>query len=213
MTRWRGVGPDPAPTGEASRKRQARRAFVGAHPFAGCALALAAVLAGAPSAFAQQVHPGEEQGLGLIGPDIPQILKDARAHPYAVPDPATCGSVTGEIAALDNILGADLDNTLVPKKKESGPDPMAAVRHFLPYGGVIRFLTGAGKKEQRLVNVALAGWERRGFLKAVARSMACPGFEPFPPAIQAAAAAPGENAAEIGPPPAPEVLPAAPPSR
>jgi len=176
---------------------------------------MVAVLAGAPSAFAQQVHPGHEEGLGLTGPDIPQILKDARAHPYAVPDPATCGTVTREIAALDNILGADLDNTLAPKKKDSGgPDPMAAVRQFIPYGGVVRFLTGAGKKEQRLVNVALAGWERRGFLKAVARSMACPGFEPFPPAIQAAAAAPGENAAEISAPPtAPEPLLAAPPSR
>jgi hypothetical protein len=170
------------------------------------ALAIAAVLAGAPSAFAQQVHPGEEQGLGLTGPDVPQILKDARAHPYAVPDPATCGSVTGEIAALDNVLGADLDNSLAPKKK-GGPDPMAAVREFLPYGGVVRFLTGAGKKEQRLVNAALAGWERRGFLKAVARSMACPGFEPLPPAVQAAAVGPGANAAETVPAPGAESPP------
>ena len=118
MTRWRAAGPEPAAAGRTSRKRQARRPFVGAHPLAGCALAMVAVLAGAPSAFAQQVHPGHEEGLGLTGPDIPQILKDARAHPYAVPDPATCGTVTREIAALDNILGADLDNTLAPKKKD-----------------------------------------------------------------------------------------------
>jgi hypothetical protein len=176
---------------------------------------MVAVLASAPSvfasrAFAQQVHPGEEQGLGLTGPDVPQILKDARAHPYAVPDPATCGAVTGEIAALDNVLGADLDSGMA--KKKGGVDPMAAVREFLPYGGVVRFLTGAGKKEQRLVNAALAGWERRGFLKAVAREMACPGFEPLPPVVQAAAVGPGQNAAETGPAPRPDLPPPPPPA-
>jgi hypothetical protein len=165
---------------------------------------MVAVLAGAPSVFAQPVHPGEEEGLGLTGPSVPQILKIARAHPYQVPDPATCGAVTGEIAALDNVLGADLDTAAGAAGKKGGPDPMAAVREFLPYGGVVRFLTRAGHKEQALVDAALAGWERRGFLKAVAREMACPGFEPLPPAVTAAAAGPAENAAETGPAPGPE---------
>jgi hypothetical protein len=177
-----------------------------------------AALAGAPSvfvspAFAQEVHPGEEQGLGLTGPSVPQILKTARAHPYQVPDPATCGAVTGEIAALDNVLGSDLDTAAGAAGKKGGPDPMAAVREFLPYGGVVRFLTRAGHKEQALVDAALAGWERRGFLKAVAREMACPGFEPLPPAVLAAAAGSGRDAAESGPAPAAESAPSDPAPR
>ena len=34
-------------------------------------------------------------------------------------------------------------------------------------------LTGAGKKEQALVNAALAAWERRGYLKGLAHSRGC----------------------------------------
>lgn len=50
---------------------------------------------------------------------------------------------------------------------------MAGVRAVVPYGGVVRAITGAGKRDQALVNAALAGWERRGYLKGLAHSRGC----------------------------------------
>jgi hypothetical protein len=101
---------------------------------------------------------------------------------------------------------------------------MSGVRSVLPYGGIIRFITGASKKEHELVDAALAGWERRGFLKGVARNRGCgpyakPVVAQAPAADTAATPAVGTAAAPIiapPPPPAeslPPPLPLPPPAR
>lgn len=135
----------------------------------------------AASAFAGPVHPGEQRGLGLIAPDVPPILKTARENPYALPADVTCPMLLDEIAALDANLGPDLD---APQPKKDDDLVMAGVRSVLPYGGVVRFVTGAGRKEKQMVDAALAGWERRGFLKGTARMMGCAVFgQPENPAL------------------------------
>lgn len=160
---------------------------------AGAAFALTLAVA-ATGAKAQTVHPGEEEGLGVTGPQTPQLLKDARHDPYALPQPMDCPTLTDQIAALDKLFGPDLD---APQPKEkSAVDPMGAIRDFLPYGGVVRFFTRAGHQEHALLNASLAGWERRGFLKAIAREMNCPGFAPLPLPAVTAAAAPAPAGAE-----------------
>ncbi|MDE2487425.1 MAG: hypothetical protein KGO51_08505 [Alphaproteobacteria bacterium] len=148
------------------------------------ALAVAAAIPMGGAAWGQTVHPGEEVGLGVTGPQVPQLLKDARHDPYALPQPLECAALSDQIAALDKMFGPDLD---APQPKETGGvNPMGAIRDLLPYGGVIRFFTRAGHQEHALLNASLAGWERRGFLKAIARQMKCPGFEPLElPAVEA----------------------------
>jgi hypothetical protein len=132
-----------------------------------------------PQAAAKPVHPGEEEGLGLNAPEVPQILKDARFNPYLLPQPLDCPSLAKQLADLTAVLGPDLDEPQA--KKNTDPDVMAGVRAVLPYGGVVRFFTRAGHGEHAMVNAALAGWERRGFLKGLARSQGCPGFAALQP--------------------------------
>jgi hypothetical protein len=148
----------------------------------GTALAAALALAAASAAAAQTVHPGQAEGLGLIGPTVPQILKDARANPYDLAQVSDCSSLLQQVAALDQVLGPDLDS---PQARASSvPDLMAGIRAVVPYMGVARLVTGAGHREKQLVNAALAGWERRGFLKGTARMMGCAVFgQPANPAL------------------------------
>jgi hypothetical protein len=121
----------------------------------------------------QRVEPGKEQGLGLTGPEVPQALKDAQSNPYQLPPRLDCSTLSQHIAELDRVLGPDVDTPQMKTEKNKTEDLMAGVRAVLPYGGVARMLTGAGKKEQALVNAALASWERRGYLKGLAHSRGC----------------------------------------
>jgi hypothetical protein len=121
----------------------------------------------------QPVQPGKEQGLGLTGPEVPQALKDAQSNPYMLPPRLDCSTLSQHIAELDRALGPDVDTPQMKAEKSRTDDLMAGVRAVLPYGGVARMLTGAGKKEQALVNAALAAWERRGYLKGLAHSRGC----------------------------------------
>lgn len=133
-------------------------------------LAIAAAVL-ATAARAQPVLPGQTQGLGLVGPGTPELLKQARANPYALSGSEDCATLTAQIAELDRVLGPDLDE---PQPAAQKIDPMAAIRAILPYGGIVRLFTGAGNREKELTNAALAAWERRGFLKGTARQMGCP---------------------------------------
>lgn len=143
------------------------------------AFATVVLLGGASPSAAQEenqqkpVQPGKEQGLGLTGPEVPQALKDAQADPYALPPRLDCATLYRYVADLDHVLGPDLDTPQMKAEKSKTEDLMAGVRAVLPYGGIVRTITGAGKKEQALVNAALAAWERRGYLKGLAHSRGC----------------------------------------
>jgi hypothetical protein len=166
------------------------------------ALVAALVIGPAPPSWAQQeqkehVKPGKEQGLGLTGPEVPQALKDAQANPYALPARLDCATLHQQVADLDHVLGPDVDTPQMQAKKSKTDDLMAGVRAVLPYGGVVRTLTGAGKKEQALVNAALAAWERRGYLKGLAHSRGCSvGGVHAPAAAAVRASAPAPPAAQ-----------------
>src|SRR4051812_36761549 len=72
------------------------------------AIAVVALVASGVPALAQ-VKPGSQQGLGLIGADIPPILQQARADPYRAPAEAACEAIPREIMALNQALGPDVD--------------------------------------------------------------------------------------------------------
>ena len=52
---------------------------------------------------------------------------------------------------------------------------------MVPYGGVVRFVTGANKKDKALRQAVLAGYARRGFLRGVELSLKCPTAAPATP--------------------------------
>lgn len=115
-----------------------------------------------------------EDALGVVGAETPDLLKEVRVAPYAAPKSADCASIALEIAALDIALGPDVD-----AQEASGKDDAVegfvtgAVRGFIPYRGVMRFLSGAGRRDKALASAVLAGTARRGFLKGISQTMGC----------------------------------------
>ena len=140
------------------------------------ALVFAGALAGAPAVLhAQQVHPGETQGLGLMGPKIPDMLKDIAADPYRAPAEPACQSIPAELVALNQMLGVDADQAKPKKSKVSQATKaiMGAARSAIPYRGEVRFLTGADHKDHQLMDATQAAWARRGFLRGLEANLHC----------------------------------------
>jgi hypothetical protein len=162
--------------------------------FVACLMTAAAAWSGAGA----EVKPGKQEGLGLTGPEVPDMLKAIEANPYAQPT-GGCEGIADELIALNDVLGPDVD---APKKKDDpGKAVVSGVSSLIPYKGIVRLFTGAGKKEEELIQAAMAASARRGYLRGVEMNMHC------------AASAEGASspAAEVGPPPADYLPPADPP--
>jgi hypothetical protein len=145
-----------------------------------------ALLSGA--ALAAPVKPGQQQGLGLTGAKVPDELKKIAADPYAAP--GDCDQINREVAELDRILGPDRDSAEPPKSSTVGTTVAPLVRSFIPYRNVVRFVTGANRKDDELTQAALVGWERRGFLKGLQKHCNAPDEAAFVTGAPAADLAP-----------------------
>lgn len=118
---------------------------------------------------AAEIKPGQQEGLGLTAQDVPELLKKAKADPYAPPAAPACETAYQELAALDQILGPDADEPSV-KKARAGNLLMKGVRSLIPHREIFRVLTGVDRKERELAEAAMAGWARRGYLKGMLRA-------------------------------------------
>jgi hypothetical protein len=163
------------------------------------AMAAAAVAASlATAAHAGPTQTSEMLDLQLWGPDTPEVLKKAKADPYAPPEGPVCQSLPAEIEALNAALGPDADQAPL-KSHRVAKWVGGAVRGLIPHRDVIRFLTQAGKKDDALKQAALAGWARRGYLKGLAKNLDCTST-----ATAESAAEPAAAAAPVQAEPAPE---------
>ena len=122
----------------------------------------------------------------LMRDDIPPVLQTARAAPYQLPAAHGCAALAAEIAALDAVLGPDLDAPASPDRPsvlERGVDEVGnaavkavqgAVSGAIPFRGWIRKLSGAERHAKKAAAAITAGSVRRAFLKGVALAQACP---------------------------------------
>jgi hypothetical protein len=123
--------------------------------------------------------------LNLMRADIPPLLEEARQHPYLVPADSSCAALTTDIAALDLILGPDLDAPSTndnPSLIERGSDEatnaaVGALRSttesVIPFRGWVRRLTGADRYSKKVAASVTAGSIRRAFLKGIKITKAC----------------------------------------
>ena len=128
----------------------------------------------ASAAAHAQVKPGSESGLGLTGADVPPLLAAIKTEPYKAPAAPACDTVPAEILAIDDLIGADLDTPPEPEdnKKSLISKGEGLARGLVPYGGVVRFVTGANKKDKELREaVPSAAAARRRFLGDASRSI------------------------------------------
>lgn len=131
--------------------------------------------------------------LGLAREKTPEILLTAAANPYA-PPPANCTALAAEIAALDEVLGKDVDSTEKSKNPNFiGGLAVDAVQSAvkLPFRSVVRRLSGAERRDRAIRQATLAGTARRSYLKGAVNGQGCNNPAPqIADATPAAAATP-----------------------
>jgi hypothetical protein len=177
-------------------------------------LACAAATSAPASAFAQTaVAPANVKAgdvvakplddLNLRKDEIPPILIAARDDTYDLAGLRTCRALGAEIVQLDAVLGPDIDVAADKTRDEKrgntvGQMAKSVIGSFIPFGGVIREVSGAAGRERQWQVALYAGASRRAFLKGYGQARGCP----YPArAASAAQAAAIQAAAAAGPAP------------
>jgi hypothetical protein len=119
--------------------------------------------------------------LNLMRTEIPEVLLQAMADPYArPPGRLSCTQLTQMIIPLDQALGADLDEPSVDEDDimDKGRGASLAVaagvaEGAIPFRGWVRQLTGAQRHDRIVQAAILAGGVRRGYLKGLGETRGC----------------------------------------
>lgn len=150
---------------------------------------IAALLAlAATPAWAQPGEKGDSVGqdavdavsqplsdLNLRSRDIPPVLLQAQAAPYALGAVSDCAAVRREIAALEEVLGPDADaapeeDGVLNKGLKVGGSLLGGL---IPFRGVVRQISGAAAEENRWEAAIYGGVARRSFLKGYGKGLGC----------------------------------------
>lgn len=149
------------------------------------AAALAAVLAAGttapvhaqvmPEPDAKEVAKTPLRDFNIEARDIPEVLKTAATNPYATSGLGRCNTLVKEIAALDDVLGADYDiaDGSEGDRLSEGRIGQSLVGSIIPFRGILREVTGAAKNERELQAAYTAGMVRRAFLKGWGMGRGC----------------------------------------
>lgn len=106
--------------------------------------------------------------------EIPPLLTAAAARPYALNGLRTCRQLTSAVAALDEILGPDIDLPQAERERiSSGRVARTVVASFIPFRGLIREFSGANEQDRKVQAAIQAGLTRRGFLKGLGAARGC----------------------------------------
>jgi hypothetical protein len=149
---------------------------------------------GALSMLAACAAPSEPVGqavatplsdLNIVRAEIPPALQAAQRAPYARPAQPGCHGLAAEVAALDAVLGADLDVPATPSDPGllergtgvAGHAAVDAVRDaaggVIPFRGWVRRLTGAERYAREVAAAIAAGGVRRAYLKGLGAAAGC----------------------------------------
>ena len=147
-------------------------------------LALSACVAGDQHKFSSAVATPLTD-LNLVQDRIPEALMVAKQEPYRVPADQSCDSLTDQIDALDEALGADLDKDatladpgLIERGTTMAHDEAFAaitrtVEGVVPFRSWVRKLTGSERHSKRIAAAIAAGGIRRAFLKGIRVARLC----------------------------------------
>ena len=122
-----------------------------------------------------------------LGDDRQAALAEHRARPQHVPGAQGHGAGAdaqhraGTLAEHQRARRPDLDAQGPAQEKSLTDRGIQMARGMVPYGGVVRFVTGANKKDQELREAILAGYARRGYLRGLQANMTCAPEAPAAP--------------------------------
>jgi hypothetical protein len=110
-----------------------------------------------------------------IPPELEAILDD----PYALGGLQRCKDLSAAIAALDGVLGPDIDVVATDDKGKKRRDTVIRLSGnflsnlILPFRGVVREVSGSAEHQRRYRAAIITGVARRSFLKGVATARHC----------------------------------------
>lgn len=121
----------------------------------------------------------------LVNAPIPELLKQARKAPYALPGEGGCEALAAQVRALDEVLGPDLDTPATPSNPgliERGTNAVGdaavgalrgAAQGVVPFRSWVRKLSGAERYSRDVAAAIAAGTVRRAYLKGLAAARNC----------------------------------------
>lgn len=144
---------------------------------------VAALLLAACSSTSEQVGSAATtplRDLNVVKAEIPPLLQQAQAAPYALPAERACPALREAVRQLDEVLGPDLDappepapSTAERGQAEVGKALQRAAEGAVPFRGWVRKLSGAERQERRVARAIEAGEARRAFLRGLAAGQGC----------------------------------------
>jgi hypothetical protein len=119
--------------------------------------------------------------LNVIRTQVPDILIQAMADPYARPTTKKCSELVALIQPLNDALGADIDTPATVEEQgmmqRSRPMALGAVAgvasDVIPFRGVIRQVSGAARHDEYVQAAIVAGFSRRAYLKGLGEVRGC----------------------------------------
>ena len=119
--------------------------------------------------------------LNVLRTQVPQVLVEALADPYARPTTKKCPELVAMIVPLNDALGPDIDvpateedQSMVQRGRPIALGAMASVAsNVIPFRGVVRQVTGAAKHDEYVQAAILAGVARRAYLKGLGEARGC----------------------------------------
>jgi len=120
-------------------------------------------------------QPARDVGAQKI--DIPVLIQQAAAAPYALAGLRTCAQLNQAIFELNDVLGPDYAGPVTVHENKAGKLAEAGgktiVNTIIPFRGLVREVSGAAPAERRLDAAIKAAIARRGFLRGVATARKC----------------------------------------
>ncbi len=119
--------------------------------------------------------------LNVIRTQVPQVLVEALADPYARPKTRKCPELVEMILPLNDALGADIDvpptdeeRTMIQRGRPMALGAVAGMASdVIPFRGVVRQVTGAARHDEYVQAAILAGTARRAYLKGLGEARGC----------------------------------------
>lgn len=145
-----------------------------------CAFAIASPLAAQTAVSEEKVTAGDVvtkplSDFNIKKDEVPEILVAARDKPYDVTGLKRCPAIAAEVARLDAVLGDDIDvarddgNSTI----SMGNIAKSLVGSLIPFGGVIREISGANAQQRKWNEAIYAGSVRRAYLKGMGEQRGC----------------------------------------
>jgi len=110
----------------------------------------------------------------LVKQAIPPVLTAAMADPYAHPRLVSCKVIAGDVAALTSALGPDFDTGATGDRPGLAPSAVrVAANTFIPFQGLLRYVSGAEAHDRQVIRAIIAGNARRSYLKGLGEARGC----------------------------------------